>query len=133
MQRHSSNALTLARWLQQQSGISDVIYPGLASHPQHALAQRLLPKGQSGIISIRLNTDTTGLRRFVAALKLFTLAESLGGVESLINHPWSMTHAAIPEALRVERGIGENLLRLSVGIEHPADLQADLAQALAAI
>lgn len=133
MQRHSSNALTLARWLQQQSGISDVIYPGLASHPQHALAQRLLPKGQSGIISIRLNTDATGLRRFVAALKLFTLAESLRGVESLINHPWSMTHAAIPEALRVERGIGENLLRLSVGIEHPADLQADLAQALAAI
>lgn len=133
MQRHSSNALTLARWLQQQSGISDVIYPGLASHPQHALAQRLLPKGQSGIISIRLNTDAAGLRRFVAALKLFTLAESLGGVESLINHPWSMTHAAIPEALRVERGIGENLLRLSVGIEHPADLQADLAQALAAI
>lgn len=133
MQRHSNNALTLARWLQQQSGISDVIYPGLASHPQHALAQRLLPKGQSGIISIRLNTDTAGLRRFVAALKLFTLAESLGGVESLINHPWSMTHAAIPEALRVERGIGENLLRLSVGIEHPADLQADLAQALAAI
>ncbi|MBC3877377.1 PLP-dependent transferase [Undibacterium sp. FT79W] len=133
MQRHSSNALTLARWLQQQSGISDVIYPGLASHPQHALAQRLLPKGQSGIISIRLNTDTAGLRRFVAALKLFTLAESLGGVESLINHPWSMTHAAIPEALRIERGIGENLLRLSVGIEHPADLQADLAQALAAI
>lgn len=133
MQRHSSNALTLARWLQQQSGISDVIYPGLASHPQHALAQRLLPKGQSGIISIRLNTDAAGLRRFVAALKLFTLAESLGGVESLINHPWSMTHAAIPEALRIERGIGENLLRLSVGIEHPADLQADLAQALAAI
>lgn len=133
MQRHSSNALTLARWLQQQSGISDVIYPGLASHPQHALAQRLLPKGQSGIISIRLNTDPAGLRRFVAALKLFTLAESLGGVESLINHPWSMTHAAIPEALRIERGIGENLLRLSVGIEHPADLQADLAQALAAI
>lgn len=133
MQRHSSNALTLARWLQQQSGISDVIYPGLASHPQHTLAQRLLPKGQSGIISIRLNTDTAGLRRFVAALKLFTLAESLGGVESLINHPWSMTHAAIPEALRIERGIGENLLRLSVGIEHPADLQADLAQALAAI
>ncbi|MBK1888713.1 PLP-dependent transferase [Undibacterium sp. 14-3-2] len=133
MQRHSSNALTLARWLQQQSGISDVIYPGLASHPQHALAQRLLPKGQSGIISIKLNTDAAGLRRFVAALKLFTLAESLGGVESLINHPWSMTHAAIPEALRVERGIGENLLRLSVGIEHPADLQADLAQALAAI
>jgi cystathionine gamma-lyase len=133
MQRHSSNALTLARWLQQQSGISDVIYPGLASHPQHALAQRLLPKGQSGIISIRLNTDAAGLRRFVAALKLFTLAESLGGVESLINHPWSMTHAAIPAALRIERGIGENLLRLSVGIEHPADLQADLAQALAAI
>lgn len=133
MQRHSSNALTLARWLQQQSGISDVIYPGLASHPQHALAQRLLPKGQSGIISIRLNTDPAGLRRFVAALKLFTLAESLGGVESLINHPWSMTHAAIPQALRIERGIGENLLRLSVGIEHPADLQADLAQALAAI
>lgn len=133
MQRHSNNALTLARWLQQQSGISDVIYPGLASHPQYALAQRLLPKGQSGIISIRLNTDAAGLRRFVAVLKLFTLAESLGGVESLINHPWSMTHAAIPEALRIERGIGENLLRLSVGIEHPADLQADLAQALAAI
>jgi len=133
MQRHSSNALTLARWLEQQNGIRDVIYPGLASHPQHALAQHMLPKGQSGIISIRLDSDAAGLRRFVSALKLFTLAESLGGVESLINHPWSMTHAAIPEALRLQRGVSENLLRLSVGIEHPDDLQADLAQALAAL
>ncbi|MBC3930684.1 PLP-dependent transferase [Undibacterium sp. CY22W] len=110
-----------------------VIYPGLPSHPRYALAQRLLPQGQSGVISIRLDTDDAGLRRFVQALKIFTLAESLGGVESLINHPWSMTHAAIPQAIRLEKGVTPDLLRISVGIEHAADLQADLAQALATL
>ncbi|MFZ4526853.1 MAG: trans-sulfuration enzyme family protein [Undibacterium curvum] len=133
MQRHSSNALSLAQWLETQAGVRAVIYPGLPSHPQYALAQRLLPQGQSGVISIRLDTDDAGLRRFVQALKIFTLAESLGGVESLINHPWSMTHAAIPQAIRLEKGVTPDLLRISVGIEHAADLQADLAQALATL
>jgi len=85
------------------------------------------------VISIRLDTDDAGLRRFVQALKIFTLAESLGGVDCLINLPWSLTHAAILQAIRLEKGVTPDLLRISVGIEHAADLQADLAQALATL
>ncbi len=133
MQRHSENAQTLASWLEHQAGIQRVLFPGLASHPQAELAQRLFKRGHTGVISVYLDTDLAGLTRFTQALKVFTLAESLGGVESLVNHPWSMTHAAIPEALRLEKGISPNLLRLSVGIEYAADLQADLAQALRTI
>lgn len=133
MQRHSENAQHLAAWLEQQNGVARVLFPGLASHPQAELAQRLFTRGHTGVISVYLDTDLAGLTRFTQALKVFTLAESLGGVESLVNHPWSMTHAAIPEALRLEKGISPNLLRLSVGIEYAADLQADLAQALRTI
>lgn len=133
MQRHSSNALALAQWLEQQDGIEDVIYPGLPSHPQHALAARQFPKGFSGIVSIRLKADEAGVRRFLKALKVFTLAESLGGVESLVNLPWAMTHASIPEEDRLRRGVGPNLLRLSVGVEHIEDIKADIAAGLAAV
>lgn len=133
MQRHSENAQHLAAWLESQKGVARVLFPGLASHPQAELAQRLFTRGHTGVISVYLDTDLAGLTRFTQALKVFTLAESLGGVESLVNHPWSMTHAAIPEALRLEKGISPNLLRLSVGIEYAADLQADLAQALRTI
>ncbi|KPC55239.1 trans-sulfuration enzyme family protein [Amantichitinum ursilacus] len=133
MQRHCSNAQALAEWLEQQVGVQDVIYPGLASHPQHALAQQQFKQGFGGVVSVRLDADDAGVRRFLNALKLFTLAESLGGVESLVNVPWFMTHASLPEADRVGRGIGPNLLRFSVGIEHIEDLQADLAAGLAAL
>jgi len=127
MQRHSENAQHLAAWLESQKGVARVLFPGLASHPQAELAQRLFTRGHTGVISVYLDTDLAGLTRFTQALKVFTLAESL------VNHPWSMTHAAIPEALRLEKGISPNLLRLSVGIEYAADLQADLAQALRTI
>jgi cystathionine gamma-lyase len=130
MQRHSESALHIAGWLAEQPEIENVLYPGHPSHPQHALAKKYLPDGSGGVLSVRLRTDAEGVKRFTQALQVFTLAESLGGVESLINHPWPMTHAAIPEALRREKGIGPDLLRLSVGIEHPADLIRDLAQAL---
>lgn len=130
IQRHSESALHIAGWLAEQPEVENVLYPGHPSHPQHALAKKYLPDGSGGVLSVRLRTDAEGVKRFTQALQVFTLAESLGGVESLINHPWSMTHAAIPEALRREKGIGPDLLRLSVGIEHPADLIRDLAQAL---
>ncbi|GGX47577.1 trans-sulfuration enzyme family protein [Undibacterium squillarum] len=130
MQRHSESALHIAGWLAEQPEVENVLYPGHPSHPQHALAKKYLPDGSGGVLSVRLRTDAEGVKRFTQALQVFTLAESLGGVESLINHPWSMTHAAIPEALRREKGIGPDILRLSVGIEHPADLIRDLAQAL---
>jgi cystathionine gamma-lyase len=109
-----------------------VFYPGLASHPQHALARRQM-NGFGGIISIDLATDLAGARRFLERCEVFALAESLGGVESLIEHPALMTHATIPAAQRAQLGIGDGLVRLSVGIEHVDDLRRDLANALAAI
>lgn len=133
MQRHVSNASAVAEWLEDQPGVAAVIYPGLASHPQHALAKKQFPRGCSGIISLRLKTDEAGTRRFLAALGVFTLAESLGGVESLVNHPWTMTHSSLPEENRLSRGIDAALVRLSLGVEHVDDLKADLARALAAI
>lgn len=133
MQRHSSNAQSIAEWLEKQRGVQQVIYPGLASHPDHAVAKRQFPRGMSGVISLRLQADDTGVRRFLAALQIITLAESLGGVESLINQPWGMTHASLPEADRVARGIGPDLLRLSVGIEHVDDLIDDLRRGLDAL
>jgi len=133
VQRHCSNAQAIAEWLGQQAGVADVIYPGLPSHPQHALARQQFPRGFGGIVSVRLQADEAGVRRFLAALKLFTLAESLGGVESLVNLPWAMTHASIPEEDRLRRGVGPNLLRLSVGVEHVDDLIDDLRQGLVQI
>lgn len=132
MERHCSNALELASWLERQPQVARVYYPGLPSHPQHALACRQM-RGFGGMISLDLNTDLAGARRFLEQVKLFALAESLGGVESLIEHPAIMTHASIPAENRARLGIGDGLVRLSVGVEDAEDLRADLAQALARI
>lgn len=129
MERHCSNALELATWLESQPKVERVFYPGLASHPQHALALRQM-HGFGGMIALRLATDLAGAKRFLETLELFALAESLGGVESLVEHPAIMTHASIPAADRRARGIDDSLIRLSVGVEDVGDLRADLARAL---
>ncbi|MGK6309544.1 trans-sulfuration enzyme family protein [Variovorax sp. DT-64] len=133
MERHCSSALALAQWLEAQPQVARVHYPGLASHPQHELAKQQMPQGFGGMISIDLKTDLAGTRRFLEAVRIFSLAESLGGVESLIEHPAIMTHATIPAETRARLGIGDGLVRLSVGVEDLEDLRADLGQALAAI
>ena len=132
LERHCASALELAGWLEKQPKVSRVFYPGLASHRQHALAQRQM-NGFGGIISIQLDTDLAGARRFLERCEVFTLAESLGGVESLIEHPALMTHASIPAAQRALLGISDGLIRLSVGVEHVEDLRDDLRAALAAV
>lgn len=133
MERHSANALELAQWLQQQPGVAKVIYPGLESHPQHALAKAQMPRGFGGMLSLVLDADLAGTRRFLEHCRLFALAESLGGVESLIEHPGIMTHASIPAEQRAALGIGDSLVRLSVGVEDVQDLRRELQEALAAI
>jgi cystathionine gamma-lyase len=133
MERHCSNALELARWLETQPKVAKVRYPGLESHAQHALARRQMPRGFGGMISVDLKADLAGTRRFLERCQLFSLAESLGGVESLIEHPAIMTHATIPADQRAKLGIGDGLVRLSVGVEDVNDLRADLETALAAI
>ena len=132
IERSSANALALAQWLEREPKVRKVFYPGLESHPQHALARRQM-NGFGGIVSIDLDTDLAGARRFLERCEVFTLAESLGGVESLIEHPALMTHASIPAEQRAELGIGDGLIRLSVGIEHLEDQREDLRAALAAI
>ncbi len=132
MQRHSASANDLAHWLERQPEVRKVFYPGLESHPQHALAKRQMDSF-GGIISIDLNTDLAGARRFLERCEFFALAESLGGVESLIEHPALMTHASIPAEQRARLGIGDGLIRLSVGIEDVEDLRGDLRRALDAI
>jgi len=132
MERHSASALDLARWLEQQPEVRAVFYPGLSSHPQHELARRQMDSF-GGIISLDLRTDLAGARRFLERCAIFALAESLGGVESLIEHPALMTHASIPAEQRARLGIGDGLIRLSVGIEDVDDLRADLRHALDAI
>ena len=133
IERHNSNALDLAQWLQGEPKVARVHYPGLPSHPQHELAKRQMPGGFGGMISLDLATDLAGARRFLEAVKIFALAESLGGVESLIEHPAIMTHATIPAETRERLGIGDALVRLSIGVEDAGDLRDDLAQALATI
>jgi cystathionine gamma-lyase len=133
MERHSANALQLAQWLQSQPKVAKVHYPGLETHPQHALARRQMRNGFGGMISIELKSDLAGARRFLETCRLFSLAESLGGVESLIEHPAIMTHASIPAEQRAALGIGDTLIRLSVGIEDLNDLRDELARALAAV
>jgi cystathionine gamma-lyase len=133
MQRHVASALALAQWLEAQPKVVRVHYPGLESHPQHALAKRQMRGGFGGMISLDLRTDLAGTRRFLEAVQIFALAESLGGVESLIEHPAIMTHATIPAETRAKLGIGDALVRLSVGVEDLDDLRADLKQALATI
>ncbi len=136
VERHNANALALAQWLHGQPKVARVYYPGLLSHPQHALAKAQMQAvggGFGGMISLDLATDLAGARRFLETVQIFALAESLGGVESLIEHPAIMTHATIPAETRERLGIGDALVRLSVGVEDVDDLRADLAQALAAI
>ncbi len=130
MERHCQSALRIARWLEAREDVIRVIYPGLESHPQHALAKRQM-NGFGGIISVEIAGDLARARRVLERTQLFTLAESLGGVESLIEHPAIMTHASIPPEQRAAIGISDTLIRLSVGIEDCDDLLADLSQALA--
>ena len=129
MERHCSNALAIAEHLEGNRKIKRVLYPGLESHPQHALARRQM-QGFGGIVTLDLKTDETGVRRFLEGLRLFTLAESLGGVESLAGHPFTMSHGSLPPERRKALGIGFGLVRLSVGIEDVGDLIADLDLAL---
>ena len=131
MERHCSSALRIASWLEARPDVRRVVYPGLESHPQHDLAQRQM-HGFGGIISVELDRDLEATRRVLERTQLFTLAESLGGVESLIEHPAIMTHASIPPDQRERIGISDSLVRLSVGIEDPGDLIADLQSALSA-
>ena len=125
MERHNQSALALAQWLEAHPKVARVHYPGLESHPQYALAKRQM-RGGGGMISIDLKSDLAGSRRFLEKVHLFALAESLGGVESLIEHPAIMTHASIPAEQRAALGINDTLIRLSVGIEALDDLKADL-------
>jgi cystathionine gamma-lyase len=130
MERHCSNALAIAQRLEAHPAVRQVIYPGLASHPQHELAKRQM-HGFGGMVSVVLDRDLQGTMRMLERTELFTLAESLGGVESLIEHPAIMTHASIPPHVREELGISDSFVRLSVGVENVDDLIADLEQALA--
>ena len=130
MERHSANALHIASWLERHPKIERVIYPGLSSHPQHALARRQMRGGFGGMIGAVVRGGLAEVTRFLTRCRVFVLAESLGGVESLIEHPAIMTHASVPPEIRCELGIDDGLVRLSVGIEEVSDLVADLAQAL---
>jgi cystathionine gamma-lyase len=132
METHHRNALKIAQWLEAHPKISRVNHPGLLSHPQHDLAQRQM-RGCGGTFSFRVHGGAEGAMKLLGAVRLFTLAESLGGVESLIEHPWTMTHASMPAEARTTAGITEDMIRVSVGIEHVDDLIADLEQALNAI
>jgi cystathionine gamma-lyase len=129
MERHCTSALKIAQFLEAHPGVDGVIYPGLASHPQHELAKRQM-RGFGGIITARIKGGLDGATRFLERCQLFTLAESLGGVESLIEHPAIMTHASVPPEVRAELGIDDGLVRLSVGIEDADDLIEDLRSAL---
>jgi cystathionine beta-lyase/cystathionine gamma-synthase len=128
MQRHDATGREIAGWLKGHPKVKQLYYPGLPEHPQHDLARRQM-RGFGGMISVELG-DPALARRVVERTRIFTLAESLGGVESLIGHPASMTHASVPLALRQAMGLTDSLIRLSCGIEEPADLMADLQQAL---
>lgn len=128
MRAHCESAMTLATWLAARNDVQHVYYPGLPDHPQHELAKRQMP-GFGGMISIELGSVERA-KRVVEGTHLFALAESLGGVESLIGHPASMTHGSVPKALREEMGLTDSLVRLSVGIEDIGDLQNDLDRAL---
>lgn len=131
MERHNQSALELARWLEARPEVASIAYPGLESHPQHELAKRQMD-GFGGMITIWLKGGIEEARRFLEACEIFSLAESLGGVESLIEHPAIMTHASVPKEKREALGISDSLIRLSVGIEDFEDLKADLERALEA-
>ncbi len=131
MRQSSESALTIAGWLEKQPRVARVLYPGLPSHPQHELARRQMPNGSSGIVTFFAKGGLPEARRILERLRIFTIAESLGGVESLVDHPGLMTHASIPPEMRQTLGIDDSLIRLSVGIEDVGDLLADLTYALA--
>lgn len=130
MERHCANALAVAQFLADHPRVERVIYPGLSSHPQHALARRQMTGGYGGIVTAILQGTLDDTRRMLERCHLFSLAESLGGVESLIEHPAIMTHASLPAAKRAALGIGDGLIRLSVGVEDAQDLIGDLKDAL---
>lgn len=130
MRQHCESALALASWLEKHKAVERVIYPGLHSHPQHALARKQMD-GFGGIISVEVKGGKTRAKRVLERCELFALAESLGGVESLIEHPGIMTHASIPPATRKKLGISDGLIRLSVGVEDLADLRGELESVLA--
>lgn len=132
MRAHSAGATAVARALEASRKVRGVYYPGLASHPQHAVARRQM-SGFGGMLSFELRGGGGAARRFARALRVFTLAESLGGVESLADHPASMTHASVPKRMREARGVSDGLLRLSCGIEDPADLVEDVRHALSRV
>ncbi len=129
MERHCRSAAHIAEWLEADDRIERVLYPGLASHPQHALAGRQM-SGYGGIVTLYVDGDLDYARSVLERVAVFSLAESLGGIESLIEHPAIMTHASVPPEKRAELGISDQLIRLSVGIEDVDDLIADLDQAL---
>ena len=128
MEAHNKNALALAHWLEKHPKVAKVLHPGLESHPQHKLALEQTT-GFGGTFSFRVKGRQAEAFRLLSAVKIFTLAESLGGVESLIEHPWTMTHVSMPPEVRQNMGITDELIRVSVGIEHIDDLIADLSQA----
>ncbi|MBO32897.1 MAG: cystathionine beta-lyase [Rhodospirillaceae bacterium] len=130
MERHCQNAMEIAQWLDNHPAVRTVHYPALESHPQFALCTSQMNGWGGGIVTMELDTDLAGARRFLETCRLFSLAESLGGVESLIEHPAIMTHASLNEEQRMKAGISDGLIRLSVGVEDPGDLIADLATAL---
>ena len=129
MDRHCANAMELAPWLQAHPAVAEVYYPGLPENPGHAVAAKQM-RGFGGMISLKLKGGIPAAKQFLTRTKLFALAESLGGVESLVCHPTTMTHASIPKEVREARGVDDGLIRLSVGIEDAADLRADLERAL---
>lgn len=130
MRQSSENALRIAGWLEKHKRVARVLYPGLPSHPQHELAKRQMQNGFSGIVTFFVQGGLNEAKHFLERCRLFTIAESLGGVESLVDHPGLMTHASIPPDKRRELGIDDSLIRLSVGIEDVQDLLADLENAL---
>jgi cystathionine gamma-lyase len=131
MERHSENGMRVAEWLERRGDVKRILYPGLASHPQHAVAKRQM-QAFGGMVTAELDRDLAGTKRMLERVQIFALAESLGGVESLIEHPAIMTHGSIPAEQRDALGISPSLIRISCGIEDADDLIADLEQALAA-
>jgi cystathionine beta-lyase/cystathionine gamma-synthase len=129
MRQHDANGRAIAKWLSERKDVQKVYYPGLPSHPQHDLAKKQM-SGFGGMISFDVG-DVARARRIAERTKIFALAESLGGVESLLGHPASMTHASVPPAMRASMGLTDSLLRLSCGIEDVEDLLKDLDRALA--
>ena len=132
MERHAENAIKVAEFFEQHPKVKKVFYPGLKSHPNHAIAMKQM-KGFSGIVSVEFNCDLETTKKLISSLHIFSLAESLGGVESLVDHPASMTHASIPKSEREKIGLADGLVRFSVGIEDIEDIIADIENALSKI